>query len=240
MALFIKLGKLLNTRAVFFDRSMTSHAFRCRRQPHIVTRFWHFVAVLALQPNGQVLPVAIWNRLGRTRRRVLQGSRLSCQSQRDRKEHEEAPQHENVVSHRPWCITDGSLFAQISLSRMSSGLGALAVLLACTGLYGLMAYSVARRTNEIGTRMALGADRGDLIRMILRETFWLVLIGIAVGLAGSRALTRIISNLFFGVTTTDLTTISLATALLLAVALFAGYLPARRASPPGSYGCAAL
>jgi ABC-type antimicrobial peptide transport system permease subunit len=69
-----------------------------------------------------------------------------------------------------------------------------------------------------------------LIRMILRETLWLVLIGIAVGLAGSQALTRLISNLLFGVRTTDLTTISLATALLTAVALFAGYLPARRAS----------
>jgi len=66
--------------------------------------------------------------------------------------------------------------------------------------------------------------------MILRETFSLVFIGIAVGLAGSQALTRLISSLLFGVTTTDLTTISLATALLLAVALFAGYFPARRAS----------
>jgi ABC-type antimicrobial peptide transport system permease subunit len=136
-----------------------------------------------------------------------------------------------LLEVRTWdTLTDGSLFAQISLSRMSSGLGALALLLACTGLYGLMAYSVSRRTNEIGTRMALGADRGDLIRMILRETLGLVLIGIAVGLAGSQALTRLISSLLFGVRTTDLTTISLATALLLAVALFAGYLPARRAS----------
>jgi predicted permease len=132
---------------------------------------------------------------------------------------------------RTWdALTDGSLFAQISLSRMSIGLGALALLLACTGLYGLMAYSVARRTNEIGTRMALGADRGSLIRMILRETLWLVVTGIAVGLVGSQALTRLISNLLFGVKTTDVTTVSLATALLLMVGLLAGYLPARRAS----------
>jgi len=67
-----------------------------------------------------------------------------------------------------------------------------------------------------------------------------VLIDIAVGLAGSQALTRLISNLLFGVKTSDLTTGSLATALVLAAALFAVYLPARRASPPGSYGCAAL
>jgi predicted permease len=135
------------------------------------------------------------------------------------------------VDIKTWdSLTDGSLFAQISLSRMSGGLGALALLLACTGLYGLMAYSVARRTHEIGTRMALGVDRGDVIRMILRETSLLVLIGIAVGLAGSQALTRLISNSLFGVRITDLTTISLATALLMAVALFAAYVPARRAS----------
>ncbi|MBI3667792.1 MAG: ABC transporter permease [Acidobacteria bacterium] len=136
-----------------------------------------------------------------------------------------------LLDVKTWdALTDGMQFDRIWLSRLASGLGMLALLLACVGLYGLMAYSVARRTNEIGIRMALGAERGDVIRMVLRETLWLVLIGIAVGLAASQALTKIISSMLFGVKTTDLATLSVATALLLGVALFAGYLPARRAS----------
>lgn len=135
------------------------------------------------------------------------------------------------VEVRTWDdLTDGSIFDQVSLSRISSGLGGLGLLLACTGLYGLMAYSVARRTSEIGVRMAFGARSADLMLLILRETFWLVLIGVAIGLVGARAFTRLISNLLFGVTTTDVTTISIATGLLLSAALLAGYLPARRAS----------
>jgi ABC-type antimicrobial peptide transport system permease subunit len=123
------------------------------------------------------------------------------------------------------------VLAQERLTATLSGVfGALAILLACLGLYGLMAYTVVRRTNEIGIRLALGATRADVLGMILHESLVLVAIGIAIGLPATNVATRLISARLFGVTPTDPLTIAAAAALMLAVAAVAGFLPARRAS----------
>jgi predicted permease len=115
-------------------------------------------------------------------------------------------------------------------ARLSSFFGLLALMLACIGLYGLMSYAVARRTHEIGIRMALGARSGDVLWMVMREILMLVLIGVAIGLPAALAATRLISSMLFGLTATDPMTISVATLFMIAVAALAGYIPARRAS----------
>jgi putative ABC transport system permease protein len=106
----------------------------------------------------------------------------------------------------------------------------LAVALAAIGLSGVVGYSVARRTAEIGVRVALGARRHDLLWMVLREGLLLGLAGSAVGLAAALALTGLLSRLLFGVSTTDPTSFALAIAFLNVVVLGASYLPGRRAS----------
>jgi predicted permease len=116
------------------------------------------------------------------------------------------------------------------IAKLLSFFGALALLLACVGLYGLMSYAVVRRTREIGIRMALGAQRAVMLRMILRETMLLVGIGIVLGVPGALAATRLVEKYLFGLKPTDPATIVLAALLMLAVATLAGYLPARRAS----------
>jgi predicted permease len=108
--------------------------------------------------------------------------------------------------------------------------GGLAVLLASIGLFGLMSYSVARRTNEIGIRMALGARRQDVLRLVMRESMLLVVAGIVIGLAIAAASSRLIASLLFGLSPTDAMTIVEAVALLVIVSAVAGYLPARRAA----------
>jgi predicted permease len=108
--------------------------------------------------------------------------------------------------------------------------GGLALLLACIGLFGLMSYSVSRRTNEIGIRMALGAQRAGVVGMVLRESMLMVAIGVIVGLAGAVAGGRFIESVLFGLSTTDQWTIGGAIGATILVSLAAGYLPARRAS----------
>jgi putative ABC transport system permease protein len=108
--------------------------------------------------------------------------------------------------------------------------GVLAVVLAAIGLYGVLAHTVAQRSREIGIRMALGARTQDVLVLVLRQGMTLVLIGIAVGLAGAFALARLLSGLLFGVTPTDPVTFTVVPLLLAAVALAACYLPARRAA----------
>jgi putative ABC transport system permease protein len=106
----------------------------------------------------------------------------------------------------------------------------LALLLAAVGLYGLMAYAVSRRTHEIGVRLALGAQRWDVLSSMLGEGARLVLVGLVLGLACAIGLSRLVANLLYGVTTSDLVTYAGAVALLGGVALMATYVPARRAS----------
>jgi putative ABC transport system permease protein len=107
---------------------------------------------------------------------------------------------------------------------------ATALVMAAVGIYGVLAYAVSRRTQEIGIRMALGAQTGDVLRLVGREGFVLALAGIGIGLVGALALTRLMSSLLFGVSPTDAATFAAVPALLAAVALAACYLPARRAA----------
>jgi len=107
---------------------------------------------------------------------------------------------------------------------------AFALVLASMGLYGVTAYSISQRTHEVGVRMALGAGRLDVVRLVLGDAILLVLAGLAVGLAGAFAVTRVLSSLLYRVTATDPTIFTAVPVLLTAVAVLAGYLPARRAA----------
>jgi putative ABC transport system permease protein len=107
--------------------------------------------------------------------------------------------------------------------------GGIAAVLAAIGIYGVMAYSVAERTREIGIRMALGARSGDVVKMVLGHALVMVGLGVTLGLAGSFALTRVIKSALYGVTTTDPATYAGISALLLLVATIACLIPTRRA-----------
>jgi ABC-type antimicrobial peptide transport system permease subunit len=108
--------------------------------------------------------------------------------------------------------------------------GGLAMLVAAIGLFGLMSYTVSRRTNEIGIRMALGAQSGDVMRQVLRESMILVAVGVAIGVAAAFGAGRFLSTMLFGLAPNDVMTIAAATLLMVAVSGLAGFLPARRAS----------
>ena len=106
----------------------------------------------------------------------------------------------------------------------------LGLLLAALGIYGVISYSVTRRTQEIGIRMALGAHAGLIQRQVLSQSLWLVTIGIAVGAAGSVATAHLVSSLLYATSPWDAATYCAIAAALFAVALVSGYMPARRAS----------
>jgi putative ABC transport system permease protein len=108
--------------------------------------------------------------------------------------------------------------------------GITALLLATAGVFGVMAYSVSRRTREFGVRVALGATSGNVLRMVLGQGMRTILIGVAIGIVGSFALTQAVSSLLFGVTATDPITFAAVTLLLIAAAMLACYIPARRAT----------
>jgi ABC-type antimicrobial peptide transport system permease subunit len=117
------------------------------------------------------------------------------------------------------------------MAALAGGFGALAFILACIGLYGLLNYSVARRTKEIGIRIALGAQRNSVIGMELKSAVRLVLVGIVLGLPAASLASRWVQSMLFGLTPTDPATIAAAAVSLTGAALMAAYLPARRASP---------
>ena len=117
------------------------------------------------------------------------------------------------------------------VTAMLSGFFAtLALLLASIGLYGLMSYAVTRRTREIGIRVAVGAQRKNVLWIVLRETLALTLVGVVIGILCALAASRLVASMLFGLSPNDLPTIGGVSLVLLIVALLAGYLPARRAS----------
>jgi putative ABC transport system permease protein len=126
------------------------------------------------------------------------------------------------------------LSASVAAPRFSTTLlsifAAVALVLTIVGLYGVMSYSVAQRTNEIGIRLALGAQARDVLVMIVKQASWLILLGLVLGLAGAYALTRLIASLLFGVTAKDPVTYGAVAVLLAIVALLACYVPAWRAT----------
>ena len=140
-----------------------------------------------------------------------------------------------VENIRPLMIAVNDMISQERLTALlSSAFGFLAIVLAAVGLYGVVAYGVSRRTNEFGIRMALGAQRGDVQRLVLRQTVVLVAAGVSAGLAAAAALTRgvsaVMAGMLYGVHPEDTTIFAAAAILLAAIALLAAFLPARRAS----------
>ena len=127
-------------------------------------------------------------------------------------------------------VVNQALYLERTFAVLSSVFGALALALACVGVYGTIAYTVAQRTNEIGIRMALGAQRDNILQMVLRETFYVVAIGLAIGLPLSWICARLLTTQLYGLSTHDPATIALAVAVIVAVTVAAGFVPARRAS----------
>jgi ABC-type antimicrobial peptide transport system permease subunit len=125
-------------------------------------------------------------------------------------------------------VTD-SAADQIALAKLSAFFAGLALLLACVGLYGIMSYTVAGRTREIGLRMALGARRSDVLQLVLREGMLLVGIGLAAGIPLSLASSRVLHTFLYGLNNTDPVSLSIVIVLLGMVAAIAGLIPARRA-----------
>jgi len=127
-------------------------------------------------------------------------------------------------------VIDQAIFLERTLASLTSAFGALALLLACVGLYGTMSYTIARRTREIGIRMALGAKREDILYGVVRETMMVLFAGLAIGLPLTFAATRTVEQQLYGLTPHDFATTFVAVMVISAVTFIAGYIPARRAS----------
>jgi predicted permease len=125
---------------------------------------------------------------------------------------------------------DDSLLTERMLAQISGFFGVLALALTCIGLYGIMAHGVTRRIREIGIRIALGAPRGEVVRMILRETLTVSVAGLAIGAPLAMGLTRLIGSFLYGVKPNDPAVLGGALLALLGVSVLAGHLPARRAA----------
>jgi predicted permease len=125
---------------------------------------------------------------------------------------------------------DRTISREIMFARLCTGFAVLALLTACVGLYGTMSYSVARQTGEIGIRMALGAQRGAVVRMVLRRVLMLAAAGLAISMPAALAASRLVKSFLFETKPNDPVTLTLAGAVLLSAAILAGYAPARRAS----------
>ena len=127
-------------------------------------------------------------------------------------------------------LVDSSISKDILVARLSTFFGLLALVLACVGLYGVMSYTVSRRTREIGVRMALGAQRTQVLGMVLNEGLKLVLIGIVVGIPVALLASRVFSSMLFGLSPADPLSMLTVIAVLLSITLLASYIPARRAT----------
>lgn len=127
-------------------------------------------------------------------------------------------------------VTEAALVRERFLAQFGGLVGALALFIACLGLYGTMSYAVTRRTSEIGIRMAVGAEARTVMGMFMRETALVVFVGAIVGLVVAVAVTRVVASLLFGLTPTDPMTIAVAVAVLAAATALAAYMPARRAA----------
>jgi len=127
-------------------------------------------------------------------------------------------------------LVDFELTQERLLAKLSSFFSAVALLLACIGLYAVISYDVGRRTHEFGIRIALGAQTTDVLRLVMKYGIVLVLVGIALGLGAAFAFTRLMASLLFGVTPTDAVTLAIVSFTLVSIALIACYLPARRAT----------
>jgi predicted permease len=127
-------------------------------------------------------------------------------------------------------LIDRSIGQERLIAQLSGFFGVLALLLAANGVYGVMSYAMSRRANEIGIRMALGANRLDVIGMVLRETLVLVAAGFAIGFPMVLVATQLISSTLVGLSGTDPATLATAALVMLAMALFAGFIPAQRAA----------
>ncbi len=125
---------------------------------------------------------------------------------------------------------DARLRQERIFASLTAGFGALALVLACIGIYGIMAYTVSQRTNEIGIRMALGARPGSVLRMVLGEASWMTAIGVAAGLGGALAMGRLVASLLFGVKPHDAMTLVVSAMALIVVSMGASWIPARRAA----------
>jgi len=127
-------------------------------------------------------------------------------------------------------VIDATLQSRQFVLLLMGIFAGLALLLTAVGVYGVLSYQVSQRTNEIGIRMALGAQIGDVLRLVIRQGMMLALIGVAIGLAGAFALTRLMVSLLFGVTATDAVVFAAVSVGLLVIALLASYIPGRRAT----------
>lgn len=127
-------------------------------------------------------------------------------------------------------LIDKTILQERVTAMLSAFFGGLALLLAAIGLYGLMAYNVTQRTREIGIRVALGANRGTVQRMVLRETFLLALAGLSIGIPWALIASRFIASMLYGVEPHDAVTLAAVSLVLSAAAALAGFLPARRAT----------
>jgi predicted permease len=125
---------------------------------------------------------------------------------------------------------DSTMQTERIFASLTAGFGVLALALACVGIYGIMAYSVANRRNEIGIRLALGAQPGQVRRMILRESTWLAVAGIVAGVGAALLLTRLVKSMLYGIQPNDLPTVAGGVSILLVVALASSWIPARRAA----------
>jgi ABC-type antimicrobial peptide transport system permease subunit len=125
---------------------------------------------------------------------------------------------------------DQTISQEILFAKLCTAFAVLALVIACVGLYGTMSYNVARRTGEIGIRMALGAQRGVVVWMVLREVFALAAVGLTISVPTAFATSKMIKSFLFGMKPSDPLALTVATVTLLTAAMIAGYLPARKAS----------